>query len=135
MTSERLERRNSIKTLWLLAIPLFALHAIEEYFFSFPSQDPLIKLFSAYLHLDTLSIFFILQIFLGILLIVPLFVGFKRWWNLIIGIILVSELEHIAMSVSLREYYPGFYTSIFLVILGIFFWRELLKTKTHVNGS
>lgn len=117
-----------LKILWLISIPFFILHTVEEYILGFPYQDRFIAEFSNYFQISELSVFFIIQFVLAFTLFLPLFIKSKHnlFWYLF-GIILIFELDHTINLLALGNYYPGVITSIPLVYIGLLFWREKLK--------
>ncbi len=118
-----------IKFLFLLSIPLFVAHGIEEYMTGFYNFDPI--LFS---HLKTHSkeLYIVSQIGLVVFALFTYYFLLDKKIGLVIsllwGLLLILELEHFYRALSLHMYTSGFITGLLLVILGIFYWKELITT-------
>ncbi|MDP3795351.1 MAG: hypothetical protein Q8R13_05545 [bacterium] len=96
MISQRLQ------TLFLLSIPVFVAHGLEEYFTAFYDVDIFFE--ALYRPFQAMSVaqatFLLTQLFV--------------WALLIIGFLAQS-------------YYPGVVTAFALPIIGVFFWKEFIK--------
>ncbi len=107
------------------------MHGLEEYRTGFLYRDPLMILFANRLALRPEILFIVVQILLGLLLILPAFLSFRRpWLRVIFGAILLFEVDHIIHAISSQTYYPGLWTAIPLVIIGIFYWKLALSGRT-----
>lgn len=125
MTTSRL------KNIFLIAIPFFIAHEIEEWLTNFWDTDALTKFVSQYFQTISQATFvgwnaaFILSL-IAIFLVLKggkstLFV----MWAL--GFIFIFELNHAIKALASFSYYSGAITSIPLLIIGFFFWKELIK--------
>ena len=121
-----------LKTIFSISIPFFIAHGLEEYFTGFYKIDPSYRYLSGGLS-DFPLVFLIYQALLWSLLFLVYFLFTKNWikWILIlVGIIYIAELQHLAMTIISKQYYPGTITSIAFPIIGFLFWKELLKEFT-----
>ncbi len=122
-----------LKTIFGLSIPLFILHGIEEYRTGFYSDNKLYQfVFQPFLEMSWHQVMFAtFQVMLWLLLIVSfLLVASERWrlrLMVVLGLVYVFELHHIWKAVVSWSYYPGLITAIPLIIVGFFFWKELLQ--------
>lgn len=120
-----------LRKIFLLFFFLFATHAAEEYVTRFFNVDPIIRFLSQRFLVNPQTIFFIVQfVWLGSLLGVYLLGAKKRiayWLTLAIGFVLLFELGHIVPAIINLSYYPGFYTSIVIVLVSIHYWKTLLR--------
>lgn len=123
------------KDLFLISLPIFILHGLEEYFTDFFVTD------SSWLlvYRPFQGIFQSGAVFIGFQLIVwlLLFISYRLVRKgklvslLVIGwsIIFVLELQHLIMSVLNQSYYPGTITAVALVVIGGLFWKNLYQTR------
>ena len=127
-----------LQNLFLLSIPLFIIHGLEEIFTSFYKIDSQVELWFGGLNsLPTPQATFILfQIMLWLILIIGylLLLGPKWQFRLMFipAIVFVYELHHLYKALEVGGYYPGIATAITLYVAGYFFWKELfinLKSK------
>ena len=51
----------------------------------------------------------------------------NKFWSVVLGIIFAVELTHLWEALASGSYAPGFWTAIPLVILGVLFWKVLIK--------
>ena len=118
----------NLRKLFLFSIPLFIAHGIEEYITGFYTFDPLL-----FGHLGSLSkpLYILSKIALiAVALTVYLFILDKKFAFIVAilwGLLLAFEIEHLYRAVSLHMYTSGLFTGILLVILGIFYWKELIR--------
>lgn len=118
---------------FLLPFWLFLVHAFEEYFTRFSDADPVISLLASQLSISRQAIFLVVQLlWLGFLLslfLVSRRVEVPRWLSVIVGLAFILELSHIGPAVINFSYYPGLYTSIVILLAGIYYWKALLASK------
>lgn len=118
---------------FLLLFWLFLVHAFEEYFTRFFDTDPLVSLLASQLSVSRQAIFLAVQLlWLGFLLslfLVSRRVEVPRWLSVIVGLAFILELSHVGPAIASLSYYPGLYTSIFIVLAGIYYWKALLVSK------
>ena len=118
-----------LKTIFFISIPVFIAHGLEEYFTGFYKIDLSYRYLFGCIS-DLPVVFLIYQILLWLLLIIVYCLLGKSWikWILIlVGITYVGELQHLIMTIILKQYYPGAITSIAISIIGCIFLKELLK--------
>ena len=130
---------SKLRTIFIISIPFFIAHGLEELFNSFYNIDWSVKVIFGFLNEMPVpqATFWVFQIMMWLALIVIAFLISGEKWRLRImfipGIIFIVELHHIWKALETWNYYPGVITAIPLTILGFFFWRELLKNwKNHV---
>jgi hypothetical protein len=126
---------NRLKNIFVLSIPLFIAHGIEEFlthFYDIDAQDQAIfgLLSSLSNHGATFVVF---QIMLWLLLIVSYLLILSEQWRFrlmfIPGIIFIYELHHLYKAMMIGGYYPGLITALLFPVIGYFYWRELLKAR------
>ncbi len=106
-------------------------HTVEEYVTKLWNFDPFIISVSHQFQVSPVSFYLGLQA-LGLLLIsVVLVLTIKNRFNLFLGLLLglvfLLELSHLYSSIKIWNYYSGLYTGIALIVIGYFYWRELIK--------
>lgn len=128
-----------LQSLFLLSIPLFIAHGLEEYFNDFYHIDPSIQLIFGRLGFSLASTFLVFQIVLWLLLILGFILLRKNILSKTISIfmagLLVFELWHIYKAIMIGGYYPGLYTALLFPTVGYFYWRELIKNYKLSNKS
>ncbi|MEK6860645.1 MAG: HXXEE domain-containing protein [Nanoarchaeota archaeon] len=121
-----------LKNIILISILIFIAHGLEEYFTGFYDVDIFfnffIKLFG-YTNLNQ-AIFITFEIVVWLFLIISFFLIKDRKFILFIttiwGLILIFELHHLIKALLKWDYYPGTVTAILLLIIGFFYWKELI---------
>lgn len=122
-----------LKNIFLLSIPLFVAHGLEEILTSFYNIDSQVEFWFGRLNsLPTPQATFILfQIMIWLMLIIGYLLLLGPKWQLRImfvpGIIFVYELHHLYKAFEAGGYYPGLITVIPLYVVGFLFWKELIK--------
>jgi hypothetical protein len=122
-----------LKTIFIISIPVFIAHGLEEFFNNFYNVDWSTKLVFGFLSEMSVpqATFLVFQIMLWLALIVFAFLIANEKWRLRLmllpGIIFIVELHHPWSVIESLGYYPGVITSIPLLILGFLFWKELLN--------
>lgn len=121
-----------LQKLFLLSIPVFIFHGLEEYLTGFYATDNVSRFFFGYAENMTSlqSSFLTFQVMIGILMIVAYLLLTKRWVLQIatfFGLLFFFELHHFVKAISVGGYYPGLITALFFPILGFLYWKELLK--------
>ena len=122
-----------LKTIFIISIPVFIAHGLEEFFNAFYNIDWSTKLVFGFLYEMSVpqATFLVFQIMLWLALIVFAFLIANEKWRLRLmflpGIIFIVELHHPWSVITSWDYYPGAITAIPLLILGFLFWKELLK--------
>ena len=123
-----------LKTIFWISIPIFIAHGLEEFFNNFYNVDWSTKL--AFGFLNQMSVpqatFLVFQIMLWLALIVFAFLISSEKWRLrlmfIPAVIFIVELHHPWSVITSWGYYPGAITAIPLLIVGFFYWIELLRS-------
>jgi len=122
-----------LQHLFLIAIPLFIVHGLEEIYTGLYAIDSHVAFqFRWLVNLPTIEALFILfQIMIWLMLIICYLLLLGPKWQLrlmfIPGIIFVYELHHLYKAIDVGGYYPGLITALSLYIIGFFFWKELIK--------
>jgi len=123
---------NKLQNIFLLSIPLFIAHGLEEYFTGFYKVDSIfLFIFQSF---ETMSVFqatfLLFQIMLWALLIIAYLMLSRRFvigLLTILGVFFVLELHHLIDALIRLEYYPGMITGILFPVIGFFYWKELIK--------
>ena len=125
-----------LKTIFIISIPVFIAHGLEEFFNNFYDIDWSTMLVFGFLNEMSVpqATFLVFQIMLWLALIVFAFLIANDKWRLRLmllpGIIFLVELNHPWSVITSWGYYPGAITAIPLIILGFLFWKELFKAFT-----
>ena len=122
---------NRLKKLFLLSIPVFVLHEIEEFITGFWKVDPLTNYVAKLFPDKNLAIFtfFNLELLL-FMMVVALALKSERWqlrMFTLFGLVYFFELSHVIRLFTSIKYYPGMITAFLSLIIGFFFWKELIK--------
>ena len=126
-----------LQNLFLVSIPLFVAHGLEEYFTGFYAVDSHVRFVFGFLEpfASLQDIFLAFQIFFWTALVVAYILFTKRIWPIqlpfLLGLVFVYELHHVYKMYITGSYYPGVVTAIPLLLLGFFFWKELLRQKNN----
>ncbi len=121
-----------LQNLFLISIPIFIAHGLEEYFTGFYNVDPIFYfVFQSFESMGVFQATFLLfQIMIWILLIVSYFILSRKFLLKLlafIGFIFVFELHHLIKTLISWHYYPGMITAILFPVVGFFYWKELIK--------
>lgn len=121
-----------LKEIYLVTIVLFLVHAVEEYFTHFPTVDPILTAVASKIPLNPNFLFILLQIIWTTFLVVVFFIApsrgkFSLSLMVLVGLVLIFELEHLIRAIMSQSYYPGLATAILLAIVGFTFWNELTR--------
>ncbi len=122
-----------LKTIFIISIPVFIAHGLEEYFNGFYNIDWSFKLVFGSLETMPVSqaVFVVFQMTLWAALIVFAFLIASEKWRLRLmifpGLIYIFELHHIWKALESWSYYPGAITAIAFLIIGFLFWKELFR--------
>lgn len=123
--------QSRFKPLFLISIPLFVLHGLEEILSGFYNIDSHVRFVFGWLEpAISLQVSFIaLQlVFWAVLILAYLFLTRTRWssWLAIfLGLLFVYELHHAYKALVTGAYYPGLLTAFLLYVLSFFYWKEL----------
>lgn len=128
---------NKLRMIFLLSIPFFIIHGIEEYITGFYKVDVLL-----FGHLSpniSQPAFILFQILWWILLIIIFkLTKTKRNFNLmiIVGFIYIFELHHLIHTFFIEKaYYLGTITALVFPFFTFFFWKEFLRTRRSYGRS
>ncbi|MBI4086738.1 HXXEE domain-containing protein [Candidatus Kaiserbacteria bacterium] len=127
-----------LQKLFLVAIPLFVAHGLEEIFTGFALVNSHVTFVFGWLTaLPTMqAVFTTFQVTIWLLLIVAYLLILGSRWQIrvmtVLGIIFVYELHHVYEAVAVGGYAPGLITAFALYAIGFFFWRELIKHYRNV---
>lgn len=106
------------------------LHTIEEYITRLWSVDTFIVGISNYFEISGVVVYLLIQFFAFLLILILLIQTFQRKINKILltvlALVFLFELLHIYESFRIWGYYSGLYTGIILLIIGYFYWKELI---------
>ena len=129
MTSKRLQ------FLFLLSLFLIAAHAVEETLTGFRHTDSFVIAIAGWLSMTPDTFYWVFHIIWWTLL--PSVYIFLRKQPILLplltlfSIVFLFELHHVIKAIIAGQYYPGAITAFFYPILGIFFYRELLRNWRH----
>jgi len=118
------------RKLILISALFFVTHAAEEYFTNFYYVDPGIRFLANHGNISPLDVWLGIQFLLALFLLGALLKPIKPLL-VIFGIILLFESDHLIHSALLGKYYSGVLTSVLLVTLGVFFWKEYIYGPSH----
>lgn len=120
-----------LKTILMVSIVVLYLHFIEEIISGFYQTDWIMKYISSLFHTIPQAQYYASHV-TWILIIGPaalLALGGK--WTLrvltLYGVFFIFELHHLIDTIRTLNYYPGVITNIAFEIIGVFYWKELLK--------
>lgn len=128
---------NKVKKLFLVLVVLFMLHGVEEYLTGFYKVDLSLAQFFGFFEIIPWpqAVFLLFQaMWWLILVLILLFIFVKKWSYyamIIIGLITLLEIHHIYKALAQMAYYPGLLTSLLIVVVGIFFLKELLRHRVR----
>ncbi|MDO8620534.1 MAG: HXXEE domain-containing protein [bacterium] len=122
-----------LKNIFILSVPVFIAHGLEEYFAGFYAVDSHVDFMFRYFYtLPTpQAIFLLFQIMLWVTLIIAALLISGEKWQLrllvIPGLVYIYELHHFLKALVVGGYYPGLVTAVAFPIIGVLFWKELIK--------
>ena len=120
--------------LFITALGLIYLHGLEEVLTGFPHVDPFMKFGANFFNTSSEGFYWISHIFLWWLPIPLIFLIFRKTTLILLllalfGIVFFFEIHHLIKAFVAQSYYPGMITAFFYPILGVFFYKELLKNR------
>ncbi len=123
-----------LKLIFALSIPLFVIHATEEYLTHFYSLDTFDANLFGYLlggmtpHQASFFTFETMLILLLVVSAVLLISERSKIYMLgVAGFVYLFELHHVVKAVLAEGYYPGLITSLAFPVIAFFFWKEWIK--------
>jgi uncharacterized protein with HXXEE motif len=128
-----------LQRLTLLASILLIAHGIEEWTTGLFREDPIFQAALRFPGGAPEASFVFFQFMVGICLILLLATIHSERWRLRVlmgfGVVLAAEIQHIFFAFQHLRYEPGLVTSIGIVIVAIFYWRELLLARRSPTAS
>lgn len=129
------EVTNQFKYILVATLIAMLLHTVEEFITKLWNFDPFMIYMSAHFQISGVVIYSIIQVLVLVLIIVVLVLAFKNRLNkslaILLGLVFFFELLHLYNSIKILGYYPGLYTGIALIVIGYFYWRELVIIMKH----
>ena len=116
-----------LKIIFVVSIPVFIAHGVEEYFTRLYNFDSFYQSFS---NPKAVFIFFVLVLGNTLLIISYILIRKNKWvfdLSIALGLLFIFELIHIYDAVRVGGYYPGLITSFAFPILALFLGEELLN--------
>lgn len=122
-----------LQYLFLISVPLFIAHGIEEYITRFYDIYPILNfkwtenIFSSIPQ----ATFFTVQTMWWVLLLVAYILLRHDKGTLylmtLVGLIYLYEIHHILTAITSQGYIPGFTTALLFPFIAFFYWKELIK--------
>lgn len=120
-----------LKLILAITVLVMVAHTIEEYVTQLWNFDPFIIAFSQYFQLNPAIVYLVIQVLALLLIFTVLMLAFRDVFNkflgIVLGLVFLLELLHPYNSIIQGGYYPGLYSGMLLVIVGYFYWKELIK--------
>lgn len=124
---------DKLRNIFLLSIPLFILHGMEEYITGFYKVDDI--LFGHITPNIAQPAFAIFQVLWWILLVVIYKLSKKKWGfklTLFAGLIYIFELHHLIHALFIeKSYYPGVLTATIFPIFAFLFWKQVFSRRNY----
>ena len=123
-----------LRTIFLISIPVFIAHGIEEYITGLYTIDSHVHAMFGYFATlpSPQAVFLLFQIMLWFTLIISYLLLLGEKWRFrlmfIPGFVFIYELHHLYKALVVGRYYPGLMTAFVLYIVGYFYWKELIRT-------
>ncbi len=120
-----------LRNIFLLSIPLFVVHGIEEYLTGFYKVDDI--LFGHLTESVAQPAFIIFQVIWWFLLLIIANQINQKWAFkalIIVGITYMLEVHHLIHALIAKGYYPGATTALLFPFIAFFFWKEIIKRST-----
>lgn len=125
-----------LKNIFTASIPIFVAHEAEEFATGFWKVDPLTAYIANLFPDRNMAVFTIFNVeFLIIMIAIAMALRSAKWqlrMFTVFGFLYLFELSHITRLLSEFEYYPGMVTAFISLIVGLFFWRELIRNWKEV---
>ncbi len=121
-----------LKLILFLTLGLIYLHGLEEVISGFQFDDPWMVWAGNLVDTKTEVFYWTFHLMWWILvpIAIILIVGNRRWiYSLLalFGLVYFTELHHTLKGILAGSYFPGMITGIIYPILGVFYWRQLIK--------
>ncbi len=128
-----------LKKIFLLSIPVFIAHGLEEYFTGLYNIDSHVQFMFGYLNAlpNPQAVFLLFQIMLWFTLIISAILISGEKWQLrlmvIPGLVYIYELHHFWQALAVGGYYPGLITALAFPAIAFFFWKELVASFNRIQ--
>ena len=130
---------DKLKKLYLLAMLLIAAHGVEEYLSGFSYKDSFVFYFASLFESKEQVFYWSFHIMWWLFIPIAYLLILGGRWVLyllsLFSVVFAFELHHVIKGILSGGYYPGMITGFFYPILGIFFWRELVKNWRKHGSS
>lgn len=123
-----------MRQLIFIAIPFFFIHALEEYLREFYVTDSVFSLLGGAMNISPAFAFVLVQVALFAVLLTGVFFT-HRLLLILIGIVFAIELSHVYVAIRDLSLVPGFLTALPLILIGVLYWWQLLKTFLNKYGK
>jgi len=125
MISQRLQ------TIFFISLGLMYLHGLEEVLTNFQSTDSFMA-FGANIFTTTPESFYWFSHLLWWIAVPILFLIFRKKSFIFLllalfGIMFFTEIHHLVKAILTKAYYPGMITAFFYPIVGVYFYKELVR--------
>lgn len=126
-------------TLLLLSVVVVYLHFLEEIISGFYHNDWIMQYISSRFQNINQAQYYASHVVWALMIGPAALLVLGGKWTLSIltffGLFFVFELHHLVDAIKTLAYYPGVITNIVFEIIGIFYWKELLKNwSTYGNN-
>lgn len=129
---------DKLKNYFFISIPFFVAHETEELVTAFWEVDPLTNFVASFFADIPQALFIAWNFeFLLFLIIIALLLRGEMWILRIFtvfGLLFLLEFGHLVRVFLYFEYYPGMITAFPLLIIGFFFWKELVRCYRIVGA-
>lgn len=122
-----------LRNLFLISIPLFVAHGIEEYLTRFYDIYPLLNFSWTENIFQSIpqATFFMFQTMWWLLIIV-IYILLRRdkgtiYLMTFVGLVYIYEITHILSAVIVQSYTPGFTTGLLFPFMAFLYWKELIR--------
>lgn len=121
-----------LKTILLLTLGLIYLHGLEEIVSGFQFDDPWMVWFGNLFQTKAEVFYWSFHLMWWLLIPVSLLLifGGRKWTYILLalfGSVYFVELHHPVKALLFGYYYAGMITGMLYPILGIFYWKELIR--------
>ncbi|GEM_PF-1630171 len=127
-----------LKFLLGLSLLLITTHGIEEVLTGFLYKDSFISFFSELAATKGELFYWSFHSMWWLMLIVVYLLILGGRWALIplslFGIVFFFEAHHLIKAILAGGYYPGSISAFFYPILGVFYWKEIIKSWKNKYG-
>jgi len=122
---------NKLRKIFIFSIQIFIIHEFEEFITGFWKVDPFTSFIAKLFPDKNLAVFTIFNLELIIFMVVIALALKSPKWQLrmftLFGLLYFFELSHVFRLLTTFEYYPGMITAFLSLIVGFFYWKELIQ--------